>query len=311
MRIFIAGVTGVIGRRVVPMLVAAGHDVTGVCRTEAKRAALQRLGARGVAVDLFDADGVRHAVAGQDVVINLATAVPSPARMLLPGAWRPMDRVRRQVSANLAAAALAGDSVGRLVQESFAPIYADASDRWIDESSPVRPARYNRSAVDAESNAMRVATAGRAGVVLRFGGFYGPGDPFVAQMLGAVRRGWFPLIGRPEGYFSFVAHDDAAGAVVAALGVPAGIYNVVEQEPMRRRELAEGVAQLLGARPPRFPPRWVERLAGSLGETMSRSLRISNRKLERASGWTPRYPTALDGLRAIISSGERGNRLAH
>ncbi|MFL5609033.1 MAG: NAD-dependent epimerase/dehydratase family protein [Gemmatimonadaceae bacterium] len=305
MRVFVAGATGVIGTRVVPMLVAAGHDVTGVCRTENKGAELQRLGARAVGVDLFDAAAVRRAVAGHDVVINLATAVPSPARMLFPGAWRAMDRVRRQVSANLAAAALATDSVGRMIQESFAPIYADSGDRWIDESSPVRPAPYNRSVLDAEWNAARVASAGRAGVVLRFAGFYGPRDPFVEQMLGALRRGWFPLLGHPDGYFSFVAHDDAATAVAAALSVPAGIYNVVEQEPMRRRQLADGLAQLLGVRQPRFLPHWVARLAGSLGETMARSLRISNRRLQGASGWTPRYPTTLDGLRAIISAGER------
>jgi nucleoside-diphosphate-sugar epimerase len=305
MRVFIAGATGVIGRRVVPVLVTAGHDVTGVCRTEQSLAALQQLGARGIGVDLFDADGVRRAVARHDVVINLATAVPSPARMFLPGAWRAMDRVRRQVSANLAAAALASDSVGRLIQESFAPIYADAGDEWIDESSLVRPARYNRSAVDAESNATGVASGGRTGVVLRFGVFYGPGDPLVQQLLGAARRGWFPLFGRPDGYFSFVAHDDAATAVVAALGVPAGIYNVVEHEPMRRRELAEAIAQLVGVRPPRFLPPWVARLVGSLGDTLGRSLRISNRKLERASAWKPKYPTTLDGFRAIISSGSR------
>ncbi|MDQ6633793.1 MAG: NAD(P)-dependent oxidoreductase [Gemmatimonadota bacterium] len=301
MRIFVAGATGVIGTRIVPLLVAAGHDVTGVCRTDQKLAALQQLGARGVGVDLFDADAVRRAVARHDVVINLATAVPSPTRMLFPGAWRAMDRVRRQVSTNLANAALADNSVGRLVQESFAPIYADAGDRWIDESSPVTPARYNRSVVDAELNAMRVASAGRAGVVLRFGAFYGPGDPLVEQVVGAVRRGWFPLFGNPDGYFSFVAHEDAAAAVVAALGVPAGIYNVVEHDPMRRRELAEGVAQLVGVGPPRFLPRWVARLAGTLGETLGRSLRISNRKLEAATGWAPKYRTTLDGFRAIVS----------
>jgi nucleoside-diphosphate-sugar epimerase len=253
-----------------------------------------------LAVDLFDAAEVRRSVAGHDVVINLATAVPSPARMLLPGAWHAMDRVRRQVSANLAAAALASDSVGRLIQESFAPIYADAGDRWIDESSPVQPARYNRSVIDAESNAARVTSAGRTGVVLRFGGFYGPNDPFVPQMVSAVRRGWFPLFGHPDGFFSFVAHDDAATAVVAALGVPSGAYNVVEQEPMRRRELADGIARLVGARPPRFLPPWVARLAGSLGETLGRSLRISNRELGFASGWTPAYRTTLDGIRAIL-----------
>jgi nucleoside-diphosphate-sugar epimerase len=125
-------------------------------------------------------------------------------------------------------------------------------------------------------------------------------------MMGAVRRGWFPLFGNPDGYFSFVAQEDAATAVLAALAVPAGIYNVVEHEPMRRRELAEGIARLVGAQSPRFLPRWVARLAGSLGDTLGRSLRISNRKLELASGWTPTYATTLDGFRAIVSQDRGG-----
>jgi len=116
------------------------------------------------------------------------------------------------------------------------------------------------------------------------------------ELVDGVRRGWFVLFGRPEGYFSWVSHDDAASAVVAALGIPAGIYNVVDEEPMRRRDLANGIARLLGVRPPRFFPAWAARLAGSVGATLSRSLRISNRKLERSSDWRPRYPTALDGL---------------
>jgi nucleoside-diphosphate-sugar epimerase len=172
MRIFVAGATGVIGARAVPLLISAGDEVSGVGRTPEKRALLERLGARGVNVDLFDAAAVRWAAAGHDTIVNLATAVPSPAwRALLPGAWRGMDRVRREVSANLADAALTVDTVGRFVQESFAPIYPDSGDRWIDESSPVRPAGYNRSVLDAESNVKRFARGGGAGVVLRFGAF--------------------------------------------------------------------------------------------------------------------------------------------
>lgn len=306
MRIFIAGATGVIGRRIVPLLVHAGHEVSGVGRSAEKRAQLRRAGAIGVGVDLFDEADVRRAVAGHDVVINLATAVPSPARMLLPGAWHAMDRVRRRVSANLVSAALAGDTVARLIQESFAPIYADAGDRWIDESATTRAVAYNRSVLDAERHADRLTSAGRVGVVLRFGGFYGPDDPFVSQMLSMVRRGWFPLLGRPEGYFSFLAHDDAAAAVLASLNVPAGIYNVTEQEPMRRRDLASGLAELIGVRPPKFLPTWIARVAGSLGETLARSLRVSNRKLELASGWKPAFATTLDGFRAIVSADAAG-----
>lgn len=303
--IFVSGATGVLGRRVVPSLVAAGHRVTAVGRSPEKRALLSQWGASAVDVDLFDAHAVRGAVAGHDTIINLATAVPHPVwRGMLPGAWHEMDRVRREISANLADAALAGTEVARMIQESFAPVYAGAGDRWIDEQAAVRPVRYNRSVMDAESNARRLTDEGRTGVVLRFGLFYGPGDAGTMQIVDSVRRGWFPLFGRPQDYFSFVAHDDAAAAVLAALRVPAGIYNVTEEEPLTRGEIADGLARLLGAKRPRFLPAWSSRLLGSLGETLARSLRISNRKLERASAWSPRYRTIVDGVEAILSASQ-------
>lgn len=311
MRIFVAGATGVIGSRVVPLLVSAGHDVTGVGRTPEKRAQLERAGAHGVAVDLFDPAAVRREITGHDTVINLATAVPSPVwRMLIPRAWRGMDRVRREVSANLVDGALASGTVTRFVQESFAPIYPDSGDRWIDESFPVQPGSYNRSTLDAESNAQRFARGG-AWVVLRFGAFYGPRDPVTLQLIDGVRRGWFPMFGRPDGYYSYVAHDDAATAVGASLGVPAGVYNVVEQAPMRRRELADGIARLLGVKPPRFLPSWTSRLAGSVGQVLARSLRISSREFQWASGWVPRYPTTLDGLAELGGDAYARRSTAH
>jgi nucleoside-diphosphate-sugar epimerase len=299
MKIFVAGATGVIGRRVVPELIAAGHQVTGAGRDPARLRELERMGARPAPVDLFDPDTVRRAIEGAEVVCNLATAVPPPGpRMLLQSGWRPMARVRREVSRNLVDAALAGETARRFIQESFAPVYAAAGDDWVTESSPVEPAKYNRTALDAEAQAERCTRAGRIGVVLRFGLFYGPDDASTATLIAGVRRGWFPVFGRPEACISWAAHDDAAAAVIAALGLPAGIYNVVD-EPMRRRELADGLARLLGVRPPRFLPSWATRLGGAVGPTIARSLRISTRTLREASGCTPRYRTALDGLAAI------------
>ena len=257
MRIFLSGASGALGRPAVPLLLEAGHEVTAVGRTPEKRKLLEGLGARAVEVDLFDAAAVARAVRGADAICNLATAVPpADLRLLLPWSWHEMDRVRRRVSANLVDAALAGETVRRVIQESFAPIYAAAGDAWVDETSLVRPARYNRSALDAEAHTERFTRGGRDGVVLRFGMFCGPGDPATLQLVDAIRRGWFPLFGRPDAYSSWAAHEDAARAVVAALDVPPGIYNVVEDEPMRRRELADGMAALLGVRPPRFLPAW-------------------------------------------------------
>ena len=250
MKIFVTGATGVVGRRAVPLLVRAGHEVTAVARTPEKAAAMQRAGARPVAVDLFDAAGVRRALAGHEAVINLATHIPrSTVRMMLPWAWRENDRIRRDASAVLVDAALA-EGVPRFVQESFAPMYPDCGGEWIDEEVPPRPARYNRSTLDAERSAARFTHGGGTGVVLRYAGFYGPDASHVPDLIRFTRRGMSALPGRPDAYFSSISHDDAASAAVAALGVGAGIYNVGDDEPLRRAEFGAVVAAGEGVPPP-------------------------------------------------------------
>jgi len=302
MRIFMAGATGVIGRGAVPLLLAAGHDVTAVGRSPAKRDQLHRLGARAVAVDLFDPAAVRRAIEGMEVVINLATAIPEGAGVFLPWPWRMNSRVRREVSANLVAAALENGTVRRVVQESFAPVYQDGGDAWLDERAPVQPARYNRAILDAEAAARRFADLAGSGVVLRFGMFYGPDDAMTAQLIDSVRRGWFPLFGRPDAYASWLHHRDAAAAVVAALEVPSGIYNVVEDRPRTRQELADGLARRLGVARVRLLPPWARYLGGVIGETVSRSVRISNRKFRLASGWAPEEPDAIEGFARVAGA---------
>ena len=300
MRVFMTGATGVIGRRAVPLLLAAGHRVTGVARTPAKRRQLERAGAVAADVNLFDAESVRRALAGYDAVINLATHMPSSSwQMFLPGAWKENDRLRRDASANLVDAALAC-GVTKFIQESFAPTYPEGGDGWIDESAPLRPVRYNRTVLDAENAAGRFTAAGRVGVVLRFALFYGPDGPFTRELIDAVRKGFAPMPGAPQSFVSSVSHDDAASAVVAALGVGAGVYNVADDEPLRRREFFDSLAASLGVRPPVIPPKWVAFLAGSLGEMLARSLRISNRKLRAQSVWSPKYPSAREGWRAVV-----------
>lgn len=300
MKVFVAGATGVVGRRTVPLLVQAGHQVTAVARTPEKAAAMERSGARPVAVDLFDAEEVRRAVAGHGAVVNLATHIPRTyTRMMLPGAWRENDRIRREASAILVDAALAG-GVPRLVQESFAPMYPDRGDEWIDETVPPRPVRYNRSTLDAERSATRFAQAGGSGVILRFAAFYGPDASHVPDLIRFVKRGMAPLPGPAHAYFSSIALDDAAAATVAALDVPSGIYNVADDDPLRRREFADVVAAGLGVPPPRMQPAWMTRLMGSAGELFSRSLRVSNRKLRQASEWAPRYPSLREGWPALL-----------
>jgi nucleoside-diphosphate-sugar epimerase len=302
MRIFLTGATGVIGLRLVPLLVAAHHRVTALGRTAPKRTVLERLGAEPAAVDLFDAWAVRRAVAHHDTVINLATHIPrSSLRMMLPGAWRENDRIRRTGSRILAEAAQA-EGVTRFIQESFAPIYEDGGEGWVDELAPVRFTRYNRSVGDAEHSAGWFTERGGTGIVLRFAAFYGPDAAQTLELIASVRKGRALLPGRPEGFFSSISHDDAAAAALAALGVPAGIYNAGDDEPVTRREYVDTLAQALGVPPPRFPPSWLTRLGGSLAETIGRSLRLSNRKLREATGWTPQYRSVRQGWRPVVAA---------
>jgi len=299
MQIFVAGATGVIGRRLVPLLLEAGHRVTGIARTPGKRSALERAGADAVMVSLFEPGDLLQALAGHDTVINVATHIPSTTRMLFPGAWRENDRVRREGAANLASAAAAAGAA-RFIQESFAPMYADGGDRWLDESAPVRPARYNLSTLDAERAAHGFGERGGTAVVLRFATFYGPDAYHVPGMIKLVRKGWAAFPGSAGAFVSSVTHDDAAGAAAAALEVPGGTYNVVEDEPVSHREYFDVLARTLGVPAPRLPPGWATPLFGPAGELLARSLRISNRKLREASGWAPRHPSVREGWPAVI-----------
>jgi len=300
-RIFVTGATGVVGRRAVPRMIALGHRVTAVGRSAPKLAQLASSGADVATIDLFDRAAVRRAIEGHDVVVNLATHMPSSTfKMLLPRSWKENSRIRREGSALLVDAAFDA-GVKRFIQESFAPVYEDGGDRWIDEQWRVHPVPYNRSVLDAEHSAMRFTEGGGTGVVLRFAWFYGP-DALLRTMLGAVRRGWSPVPGASDAFWSSCAHDDAASAVVAAADLPAGIYNVCDDEPLTRRELANVLAAAAEAEPPRLMPGWMSKLGGSTMELMSRSLRMSNAKLKAASGWAPRMRSARQGMPAAAST---------
>ncbi len=301
MKLFVTGGTGVIGRRLVPALLRAGHDVTGVAHSPSGRARLERQGVRAFDLDLFDAQAVGRAVVGHDAIVNLATHIPhSSSQIFLPRAWRENDRLRRYASATLVDAAIAAN-VPRFVQESFAPVYPDNGDRWIDETTPISPVRYNRTIADAEAAAGRVIASGRTGVVLRFGAFYGPDAFQTVEFMDWLRKGWAPMPGPPSAYISSVSHDDAAAAVASALTLPSGVYNVVDDEPVTHRAFADSLAEAMGVDHPRLPPAWITPIFGSLGKMFARSLRISNRKLRAASVWTPTYASVRQGWPAVVA----------
>jgi nucleoside-diphosphate-sugar epimerase len=285
----------------VPLLLAQGHRATALVREPAARQGLEQRGAVCMTVDLFDADALKRTAAGHDAIINLATHMPSsPWKMLFRSAWRLNDRIRTEGVANLAQAALAC-GIGTLVQESFALTYPDRGDRWIDEETALDPADYNKTILDAEKSLAWFSDRGRTGVVLRFAAFYGPDAMQVRSYIGALRRGWAALPGGRDRYISSISHDDAAAAVIAALKAPAGAYTVVDDEPVRRAEYFGSLADSLGLDPPRFLPTWTTPLFGSVGETMARSLRLSNRKLRNATNWAPRFPGVREGWPAMLA----------
>ncbi len=301
MRVFVAGATGAVGRRLVPLLVSAGHEVTAVGRSPEKRARLAREGATPIEVSLFDRAALARAVRGHQAIINVATSIPpSFGRMMLPGAWKENDRIRRDGAANLAAAALDAGAE-RLIQESFAPIYVDQGEEWIDESRPLRPVSNSRTVLDAERAVRDFTARGGSGIVLRFAAFYADDAYHVRDAVAMIRKGWAPLPGAPTAFFSSIHHDDAASAVAAALRARAGVYNVADDEPLRRREYVDTLAAAVGAPPPKFPPVWLTRLAGSFAEPLSRSQRISNRRLREETGWVPAFPSVRVGWPTVVS----------
>ncbi len=303
LRVFIAGGTGVIGRRVVPALAQAGHEVVASSRAETGLARLRELGAQAVAMDLMDAASVRRAMGKPDIVINLSTHIPtSAAAKRFAWSWRENDRVRRVGAGNLATAArLAGADC--VIQESFAPVYEDHGNEWIDERWHLSPSRYSKTVLDAEAAVAQFTKFGGRGVVLRFAYFYGSDSLATREMVDSVRRGVSPLVGSPEAYYPTVSHDDAAAAVVEALHLPAGTYNVCDDQPLTRGEWLESLAKALGVASPRARATWFPAMDGGSTELRSRSQRVSNRKLRELTDWHPSASSVRDGWASVLNGG--------
>jgi nucleoside-diphosphate-sugar epimerase len=305
MKVFVAGATGVVGRRVVPLLARSGHQVTAMARTAAKADLLRAAGASPVTVELFSAEQLAVAAAGHDVVVNLATHIPDLSKAARSSAWDENDRIRRLGSRNLVDAALAVGA-SRYIQESVSFFYTDGGDAWLDEDAALDVPEYAAAIHVAEAQAARFGASGGVGIVLRFGWFYGAGASHTVSQIKLARRGLSPFPGAQDGYQTFVQLDDAASAVVAALEVSTGIYNVTEDEPATRRELAAVLGAALGRKPGHTVP-GLSRLGGAKSVALSRSARVSNRRFRAASSWAPGYPTPSVGWPDVVAAVE-GNR---
>jgi nucleoside-diphosphate-sugar epimerase len=310
-RVFLAGATGVIGRRLIPQLLAAGHQVTGMTRSAERSEQLRAAGAEPVVADAFDAQALAGVVAGArpDAVIHQLTSIPAridPRRMERDFAVN--DRLRSEGTANLVAAAKAAGAQ-RLIAQSVAFFYAPGPPGTVhsEEDPLVRPEQapkpVRRSAAALATLERSVLEAG--GTVLRYGYFYGPGSAIArdGSTGAAVAKRQLPIVGSGAGVWSFIHVDDAASATVAALETgKAGVFNVVDDEPAPVSEWIPALAQALGARKPRKVPAWLARpLAGSYGVAMMTEAQgASGERAKRELGWSPRYASWREGFRSAL-----------
>ena len=310
MRIFIAGATGALGGRLVPKLVAEGHQVTGMTRSPAKAEMLRALGARPAVADALDAGAVRRAVgeASPEVVVHQLTALSGELDLRhIDRTMAATNRLRTAGTDHLLDAAREAGA-RRFVAQSYAGWpFARTGGPVKDESDPLDPdpPAALRETLDAIRH-LEAAVTGidwGDGLVLRYGGFYGPGTGLSlrpdAEMAASVRARRFPVVGAGGGVWSLIHIDDAASATVAAIERgAAGIYQVADDEPAPVRDWLPALAAALHAAPPRHLPRWVGRLAaGEAATVMMTEVRgASNAKAKRELGWRLRYPSWRQGF---------------
>jgi 2-alkyl-3-oxoalkanoate reductase len=315
MRVFVAGASGAIGGRLVPMLMEAGHAVVAMTRTADKADAIRASGAEPVLADALDADSVGAAVraAEPEAVVHQLTALSSmtgnPRKFAEDFALT--NRLRTEGTDHLLAAARAA-CARRFVAQSYAGWpYAREGGPVKSEDDPLDPdpPAAARDALDAMRYLDRIVPGaeGIEGVVLRYGGFYGPGTGIArgeeSALIEAIRKRRFPVVGGGTGVWSFVHIDDAASATLAALdrGAP-GIYNVVDDDPAPVSEWLPALADAIGAKPPRRVPTWIGRLAGGeMAVSLMTQVRgASNAKAKRELGWQPEHPSWREGFPAAL-----------
>jgi nucleoside-diphosphate-sugar epimerase len=310
MRIFVSGGTGVIGRPAVERLIAVGHEVTVVARKPERAEQIRAVGAVPVEVGLFDPASLIIAVAGHEVVINLATHIPPPSKAARGAAWAENERLRREASGYLVDAGMsAGASV--FVQESLAFAYADGGERFLDEDSALLGDDVSAGISTAEANVARFREGGGRGVVLRFGRFYDATSNYARGQVRAASLGFSTEMGLTEGYQPLVRIDDAADAVVTALTAPSGVYNIVDDGLVTRREIDAILAATMGRKRLWRPLDHTPKSFGPSTELFETSNRASNRRYKDATGWCPAAGGTPAGLKALVRElgyGDRGLR---
>ena len=304
MKIFVAGGTGVLGRASVKALVEAGHEVRATARTSSKAEAVRELGAEPVKVDLYDPKEVQQAVAGSEAILRLTTKIPPIAKMRNRAAWQETNLLRTEGARILVDAGIA-EGAQVYVHESVTFVYADAGTRWITEDTPTDDGESEilRSALDGEKEAARFSESGGRGIVLRFGGFYGPESNQTADMISMMRRRLLVQPGPGAHHVSSIYIPDAGSAVLASLNVPSGIYNVVDENPLPFKEYLHTLADAVHVpKPFRFPGALGKATFGGVWSYLSRSQRVSNARFKKASGWKPSVSSVAEGWPIVAAA---------
>jgi nucleoside-diphosphate-sugar epimerase len=303
MRVFVAGGSGVLGQRLVPQLVARGHQVVASTTSPAKVGTLALLGAQGVVMDGLDAAAVGSAVASArpDVLVNEMTALsPAHAGKLNPRKaerfFALTNRLRSEGTDHLLAAARTHGC--HVVAQSAAIVDCAREGGWVKTEEDPLQAPTGTAAIDH----LERATVQAGGAVLRYGGLYGAGAN--DDQITMVRRRMFPLVGAGTGCMSWVHVDDAAAATVLAVEKRSrGVFNIVDDEPAPACDWLPFLARCAGAKPPRRVPAWLARLVA--GEMMTRMMLdgrgFSNAKAKRELGWEPAHRSWRDGFREVLA----------
>jgi 2-alkyl-3-oxoalkanoate reductase len=309
LRVFVAGASGAIGRPLIRKLSAAGHEVTGMTRSERNAEAIRAAGGRTAVVDVFDRErlGAAMAEAAPEVVVHELTSLPDRLDFRKEGTYDATNRVRTEGTRNLLDAARASRA-RRFVAQSIAFAYRPDGERVKTEDAPLRMPGPVGGGIRAvrELEAAVLGAEPLEGVVLRYGFFYGPGTYYAedGSTTADVRRRRMPIVGRGTGLFSFIHVEDAADATVAAIerGAP-GVYNVVDDEPAPMREWLPVFAEAAGARRPLRVPIWLARLVGGRDvPVFAQEMRgASNEKAKRELGWEPAHPTWRTGFAESLS----------
>jgi nucleoside-diphosphate-sugar epimerase len=319
MKVFVAGASGAIGKQLVPMLVERGHEVTGMTRSPAKQDVIRQLGARAVVADALDPEAVAQALAEAEpeAVIHELTAIDAGKfGRNFDKAFAQTNRLRREGTDHLLAAAKAAGA-RRFVAQSFAPwLYKRVggpvkAEGDLLDTKPPKAVRQTFAAIRHVEDTVTLAD-GIEGIVLRYGGFYGPGTSIAVdpdgEQVKMIRKGRLPIVGDGGGVWSFVHIEDAASATALAVERGgSGAYNVVDDDPAEVSEFLPELARIVGAKPPRRVPRWLGWLVGGEATVvmMSEFRGASNEKARRELGWELRYPSWRLGFRDGLSDTRR------